>query len=427
MHFAHTRNQDGLGHIIFFLLILLVAVIGFAGWKVVQHSRVGAKPSDILKSSSSAQDKAIAAGKILSNNQCSGSGDSTFTHLPMNESDFALLIPYGLTVGGHVTPIDHQYFSPTIFNSPKDTYPVYAMADSKITNIEVHPPENGGLGRIRMVFTVSCTFFYYYDLVTSVQPGIDSKHLPISVKAGQLIGHIGGQTLDFAVWDTTKPLGGFIAPSSYNAEPWKIYTADPFPYYSDSLRKIVESKDPRIIKPIAGKIDYDIDGKLIGNWFLEGTYGYAGNASGSYSGGNYWTGHLSIAPDLYDPSIIVVSVGNYDSYPISGVNIDTSSGDGSGAKQYFAKAGSPDPAKIGVSDGSVKFELVQRRYLKQDGSIWADSSVYTKSPSADNTGRVVGTVLAQLTDTQKLKLEVFPGKTAAQISSFDSNAKTYTR
>ena len=31
--------------------------------------------------------------------------------------------------------IDHQYFSPTIFNSPRDTYDVMAPADGRIVDI----------------------------------------------------------------------------------------------------------------------------------------------------------------------------------------------------------------------------------------------------------------------------------------------------
>jgi hypothetical protein len=419
------KDQNGFTHPLYLLFfVIIVAAIGFAGWRVYHGRKSTGSTSKILTSNASPDEKAVAAGKNLSGGHCSGSGETTFTHLPMNASDFGMLIPYGVTIGGHVTPVDHQYFSPTIFNSPKDKYPVYAMADSTITGIEVHPPENGSNGRIRLIFTVSCTFLYYYDLVTSVEPGIDAAHLPIAVKAGQLIGHIGGQTLDFAVWNTKKPLSGFINPASYDAEAWKIFTADPFPYFRSDLRQVVESKDPRTVEPIAGKIDYDIDGKLIGNWFLGGSGGYHAQNNQLPS---YWAGHLSIAPDLYDPSATVVSVGNYNSYPLSGPNFDTSRGDGSDARQYFAKASSPDPAKVDQSSGAVKFELVMRNYRASDGSLWTQAS-YTKGPKADNSsGQVLGTILVQLTGKQSLKFEVFRGKTASQVSSFDSNAKNYTR
>ncbi|HSX23924.1 MAG TPA: hypothetical protein VLE74_02375 [Candidatus Saccharimonadales bacterium] len=419
------RNQQGSHHILIPLVIIVVVAVGFVGWRVAakQKAKSNSSPSKILQSNASSDEKAIAAGKSLSNNQCKGTGETTFTHLPMNAADFSILIPYGETVGGHVTPIDHQYFSPTDFHSVKDKYPVYAMADALMTDIEVHPPENGSNGRIRMVFTVSCTFLYYYDLVTSVEPGIDKAHLPIQVKAGQLIGHIGGQTLDFAVWNTKKPLTGFINPASYDGEAWKIYTADPFPYYTTELRAIVVGKNPRQAEPIAGKIDYDIDGKLIGNWFLEGSGGYSGPSHGM--GPSYWEGHLSIAPDLYDPSATVVSVGNYGAYPQYGPSSDTSN-HSDNARQYFAEAASPDPAKVDKNSGAVKFELVQRQWLTSSGSLW-DNSSYIQAPKAKTTGPVFGTVLAQVLDGGKLKFEVFPGKNATQVSGFTSAAKTYTR
>lgn len=63
-----------------------------------------------------------------------------------------------------------------------------------------------------MYFEHSCTFYSYYDLLTSLSPeikaevgeliGFQNKQVRIPVKAGQLVGRIGGQTVDFAVWET---------------------------------------------------------------------------------------------------------------------------------------------------------------------------------------------------------------------------------
>ncbi|HSX27464.1 MAG TPA: hypothetical protein VLG25_01640 [Patescibacteria group bacterium] len=407
------RNQEGFHHVVLLVVIIIVAVVGFAGWRVYKKQGSSNKAtSDILASNASPEDKAVQAGKSLSGNHCTGTGETTFTHLPMNADDFSLLIPYGLTVGGHVTPIDHQYFQPTVFQSAKDTYPVYAMADAKITDIEVHPPENGSKGRIRMVFTVSCTFFYYYDLVTSVEPGIDKAHLPIQVKAGQLIGHIGGQTLDFAVWNTKKPLTGFINPASYDGEAWKIYTADPFPYYTPELRKIVEAKDPRDVDPIAGKIDYDIDGKLVGNWFEQGTGGY--NKPGQAPDPNYFKTHLSFAPDLYDPSYFRISIGSLYTQP------------NQSNMQHVTLANSPDPKDVGVNTGLVKYNLVNWKYVKTDGSMW-DQLAVAKNVKLQPESTIFGCAIAQLTDAKTLKFEVFVAKQCSGVSGFDSSAKTYTR
>ncbi len=227
--------------------------------------------SKIIKPIMKSESMAVKAGKRISDGMCEGEGAPyKLSVSPMKAEDFSHVIPYGSVVGGHVTPIDHQYFPPTIFRSPPDTYEVRAMADAKLVRYEPHAT------RIRLIFSVTCTYFYYYDLLTSVQTGINQKSLPLDVKAGDLIGRIGGQTLDFAVWDTTQTLKGFIVPEHYDAEPWKIYTVDPLDYYTDELRAMILSKYVRTAEPRSGKIDYDIDGKLIGNWFEEGTYGYGG-------------------------------------------------------------------------------------------------------------------------------------------------------
>lgn len=410
------RNQQGFHHIIFPIALVVVAVIGFAGWRVVsKHNKASNNSSSsILTSNKSDEEKAIAAGKSLSNNQCKSSGDGKFTHLPMDTADFSILIPYGLTVGGHVTPIDHQYFQPTVFNSPKDKYPVYAMADALITDIEVHPPENGSKGRIRLVFSVSCTFFYYYDLVTSVEPGIDKAHLPVSVKAGQVIGHIGGQTLDFAVWNTTKPLKGFINPATYDGEAWKIYTADPFPYYTNELRQIVESKDPRTAEPIAGKIDYDVDGKLIGNWFEKGSGGYTPKSQNPPDQ-NYFKTHLSFAPDVYDPSYFRVSIGSLYTLP------------NQSDMQHITATNAPDPKNVAVDSGMVKYDLIGWNYSMKDGSPWDQMGPAKGVTLKPDSSRFYGCAAAQLKSAGELTFEVFAGKHCSSISAFDSSAKTYTR
>ncbi|KKW05394.1 MAG: hypothetical protein UY40_C0021G0003 [candidate division CPR1 bacterium GW2011_GWC1_49_13] len=72
--------------------------------------------------------------------------------MPMDLADFSIIIPYGLMIGGHVTPIDHQYYSPMVFNSPRDTYPVYAMADSRLVDIQPRDTDRGR--EYRMVFSI---------------------------------------------------------------------------------------------------------------------------------------------------------------------------------------------------------------------------------------------------------------------------------
>ena len=365
----------------------------------------------------SAESTAVKAGKRLSNGYCTGEGvPYTLSVLPMKPEDFSHIVPYGIMIGGHVTPVDHQYFSPAVFHSPKDTYEVRAMADSKIIGLEIHPPENGSNGRIRMVFSITCTYFYYYDLVTSVVPKINFKNLPVSVKAGEVIGRIGGQTLDFAVWDTERALKGFVSPESYTvADQWKIYTADPLEYYTDDIKTVALSKYVRTVEPRSGKIDNDIDGRLIGNWFQEGTNGYGGLRG--EGGGAYWEGHLAFAPDWYDPSAFYISVGY-----LAGV-------DGGQGNQFAVPRGSPDPATVGVSSGLVTYELRGHySWKKADGITWDNLSFTGGGVTRDDTNTTFeGCALAEMLGPRTLKFETRLKEPCEGIQGFSANARTYTR
>lgn len=412
----HKRSHAGFHHIAFLLVALVLGVIGFVGWKVLDKNRItgqnGQGTSKILISGDSAQDKAVKAGKYISGNKCQGTDKLTFTSLPMKKEDFSILIPYGLVVGGHVTPIDHQYFSPADYKSKRDAYPVYAMADATITDIQPRTNDRGT--EYRFVFAHSCTSLYYYDLVTSLTGKVkeaydkNQRNINLPIKAGEQVGAIGGQTLDFALWDTSKPLTGFINPASYDGESWKIYTTDPYPSYTPELRTLLIERNPRTVEPIAGKIDYDIDGKLIGNWFVAGSGGY-GNGGGS-RGLEYWGTHLSIAPNHYDPSAFVISLGDFAGQ----------------ASQFAAQGNNPDPATVGVDTGLVKYSLQKFGYSKPDGSQWDNMSLI-KGPKLSANSSVEGCVLVQLIAARSLKAESFPGKSCSSVSGFTASAKTYER
>lgn len=393
------------------IIVLIVLVLIFITTTRKSHNDNTSKPDDRMQNGTKNASK-MSDGELLSHGVCKGEKKTKLGALPMRESDFSMILPYGLVTGAHVTPIDHQYFSPTDFKSARDTYPVYAMADANLVSAEPRVKPEGV--EYRLVFSISCKLFYYYDLVTSLTPEIKSEieksksdptGLNLAVTEGQLIGHIGGQTLDFAVWDTDVVLSGFVLPENYKSETWKIHTADPLNYYTDALKAQVLKKYIRTAKPISGKIDYDMDGKLIGNWFLEGTNGYAGSDREKY-----WTGHLSIAPDYLDPESIVISLGNFNGEEA----------------QFGVLNNTPDPATVDSSSGMIKYELVQQDWAESSGKQW-DRMTLTTNLKAKNHSTVMGTVLIQMIDQRKIKFEAFPQKTAGDISAFTSLAKIYTR
>lgn len=374
-----------------------------------------------------ASQAATADGRKLSNNHCTGTAKPQLTALPMRLAGFGFIIPYGVMVGGHVTPIDHQYYSPIIFDSPTGAYNVYAMADSHIVDIgtRTHKGQGQNANRTvtdyRLVFSVSCHLLYYYDLVNSLSPSIKKTYdafkkphsgqsLNIPVKSGQLIGKIGGQTLDFAVWDMETRLAGFINPAHYTAEAWKIHTADPLNYVSPKVKTQMLSKYIRTTKPISGKIDYDIDGRLSGTWFQRGTNGYAGKISHGQSG--YWSGHLVFAPNWWDPTKYIISIGNWTP----------------DASQFAILGNTPKPKTVSQATGLVKYDLVQfRDYVASSDTPWDDMTWPNSSIVLHPLSDIQGCLLAQMTGRRTMKAQKFQGTACSNVAGFTSAAINYER
>ena len=182
-------------------------------------------------------------------------------------------------------------------------------------------------------------------------------------------------------------------------------TANPYDYVSSEIKQLLIDKNPRTVEPTAGKIDYDIDGKMVGNWFRENTNGYKGLEQSSY-----WRDHLALVYNYLDPTAIEISIGDW-----------------SGDEAQFAAVGNgPDPATVGTSDTPTKYELVQFSYQDQTGKQW-DNMTLVKNLKVAAMGQVKGVILVQLQEAQKLKVETFPGKTASQVTGFTSAAKIFVR
>lgn len=413
-----TRSVDGFAHFLLLIFVIILALIGAVGYFVWKGQ--GDKSSDGSKTTG----LKLVEGERVDNQGCEGSGPVKFSTSPMDPKDVGIILPYGGMVGAHVTPIDHMYFSPVVFNSPRDTYEVRAMADGLITSISERTQNvtdiNNGTPKeaeYQMKFWYSCDFASYYDLVTSLSPRLKAEfdarkngsyaQVQIKVKAGEVVGRIGGQTLDFAVYDYTKILPGFIVPKHYLAESWKLHVVNPFQYFTEPVKSQLLALNVRQAEPREGKIDYDVDGKLVGTWFKEGNNGF-GETGGKNA--SPWRAHLSFVYDAIDPSMLIISVGDY----------------GGQSQQFAVKGNAPDPATISKG-GVVAYELVQiDHYRTSTGQSWDRTRPYNdlKGRPGD---RVQGTVLAQMIGPRTLKFQAFPGKTAAQIPGFTGSAITYER
>jgi len=350
-----------------------------------------------------------------------GKGTVRFTHSPMRLEDIKSVVPYGLMVGGHVCPIDHGYFYPKPVRPGGEHFDVMTPADGFIVMVGHRTQLTGSTERGReyddyaLTIEHSGTFYTQYDLLTSLDraildqldasvrerfvrkqmgPAIQTR---IPVKAGQVVGKVGGRSLDFGVVNTEVKLAGFLTPKLYGHYAWRVHVVDPFDFFDEPLKSKLLALNARKVKPFFGKIDYDVDGRLIGNWFREGSGGYPGDRRDPRG---YWMDHLAFAPHHIDPTKIVVSIGDFGGRPA----------------QYWVKGNAPDPAKVSERDGVVKFEL-----------IWGQFGSSGDRQMRHDSDEVQGTVLAQVLPGRKLKFEVFVGKAGAEIKSFTSAARIYER
>jgi len=356
--------------------------------------------------------------------QRQGSGDIRFTAAPADPDDLSQIFPLGLMTGSHVTPVDHQYYYWGSLDVPLETYTVHSPADGVVVQVDYMHDD------YRLVIEHSCDVFTiwihleelagpltYLNGTLSMNPHAFDR---IPVSAGDLIAYDGGTNgFDFSVHDNRVILPGFVDPISYISEPWKVYTVDPYDYFDEPVRSQLLAKNVRQVEPLGGKIDYDVPGTLMGNWFVEGTNGYAGNSdiTGTVVPDQqvgYWSTHLAIAPDPIDPSTLFVSLGSYDGR----------------TAQYAIGNLDPHPLLVTTSSGLVKYELVGSQYIiESTDQPWFG---ITRLAVPDVIVRIYpqhveGTVLFQLLDNHRLKAEAFPGLRVSQVNGFTVDAKTYER
>jgi hypothetical protein len=345
-----------------------------------------------------------------------------FTSSPRRMEDLEMILPMGVMSNQHIIPADHQYYYTHVWTanpSPSDLRDVLVPADGFVSSVQRMPSwtfyASKGLADYRLVIDHSCNFHTIYihllnisDKIKSAEGDLSqSQSVPVHVpvKAGEVLG--GAVSLDFSAYDDNVMLKGFVTPSDYNGEPWKVHTVDPFDYFVEPRRSQLIAKTERAAAPYGGKIDYDIDGRLIGGWFVENSGGYAGSL-----GYNSWSTHLAIVYDAIDPSHIIFSIGTF-----------TTPGDG---KQFGLKGNSPDPATIDKNSGILKLELVTYNYISSAGIAWDNFHYASGLKAVNHDDQVQGVALLQLVSDRRLEVQVFPGQTASSVSGF-TNPTFYVR
>ena len=337
--------------------------------------------------------------------------DVKFTFSPIDPKVIRVIEPMGRMAESHPFPTSHMYISDDKGWDPdpsRTTYDVVAPADGLIVNIGTFPNSVNDYF-ISIWYSCSLTSFFIHlaDLSPEIlavtgdlQSGSQWEALnknAIFVKAGQRIARSKG-TFDFGVLDNKVVLTGLIRGGV------QIHTADPFDYFIEPVRSQMLEKNPRTVEPLGGKINYDIDGRLVGNWFED--------ASGvGVFDVDFSKGRLAISYDFINPTRVLISFGAEDEI---GITYDDCRGCG---WVYGVTGNKPDPADVSVDSGQVKYELMGSEPV-------TDSRGFRVGV---NTDQVLGVFLVQMLDDRTIKGEVFPKKTASQVTGFTNEAKIYRR
>jgi len=320
---------------------------------------------------------------------CSGSGPASptstsestgslsFTVAPVDPAALQFIVPLGnLGPWAHTLPTDHAYFYHHLGAGSFAPLTVVAPAAGVIEN--TYPGTNG---EVKVWVRVNRQFTYYFDhivLAGGLSPGA-------RVEAGAVLGVSGAIAFDFAVRDMGSPVG-FIVPARYGMD--TLYGQSPLKFFVEPLRSQFYAKVQRASGDLDGRVNYDVDGTLSGNWFAEDLP----VTSSSSNDINVGTRQIAFARDVRFPERQRVSVGGFG---ITGL--------------YGVQPEAPDFAVVTPASGLVTFRLLE-----------------TGEPGGPPGTRQVGLLLAQLLDSRRLRIEVVAGARAT-AASFSDAATVYVR
>ena len=212
-------------------------------------------------------------------------GTLVFKTSPIDVDQIRFITPLGnLNPPAHGIPTDHIYFyfaDPNARETPEARRTEFrAPADGVITTVF------GGVGQETKVFVrQTSTFQYYIDhLIPSV-----ALARGMTLTAGQVLGTTGSAYgIDLGVINDTLTLP-FVAPTRYIGD--TLHADAPLKYYEEPVRSQLYARVQRLGPEKDGRINYDIAGRLSGNWFVGGQ-----------------TAAAAFAYDTYDPARVVISV-----------------------------------------------------------------------------------------------------------------------
>jgi len=305
-----------------------------------------------------------------------GTGTLVFRASLVDPSVLDFILPLGnLNPPGHTLPTDHIYFYVGFTRPQNRGVAVTVPGDGTLQHIL-----NRGNADVRVLVRVNSTFSYYVDHVildADIREGM-------RLTAGQRLGASGLNSfgVDLGVINSSRSLG-FVTPARYSAD---TLNADaPLKYYEEPLRSQLYAMVRRDAAEKDGKIDFDVFGSLSGNWFHESL----AMSESAVSAG--WARHLAFVYDNVQPGQPRISIGG--TLALTGI--------------FGVNSSSPAFDAVRPESGLVSFGLVRAGVLG--------------APE----GTAVGTLLVQMIDESRIRVEAVPGP--ATPAGFSSAAQVYIR
>jgi len=333
-----------------------------------------------------------------------GTGPAEFTVVPLEAGTFDKINPMGhMNLPQHPIPTGAGGFS---FSSNGYSQPVKAPADGLITAIRfthVYGPDNiTSFPDYAVRIYHTNTFLTWYDHLSAIDAAILAKtgelkegwtKTYVKVKAGDVFGKTAASPeqvvgLGMYAYDKEKTLD-FINPQRYG--PFGAHTVFAFDYFRQDIKDQLFSYIKRTAEPRGGKIDFDMAGTLSGNWIVEG--------SDVISSPDPWNYFLAFVYDMYYPESKRISIG---------VELGTTIGKIYGILTQPVEG--PEYTEVTIASGPVVYKLAD--------AVEGQNSV----PS---TSDIKYTLLAQVVEENKIKVELFDGN--IDSPSFTGSEITYTR
>jgi hypothetical protein len=282
------------------------------------------------------------------------------------------IAPLGnLNPPGHTLPTDHIYFYHRLNNPSSPPRVVVAPADGTIQTII----NNGSSTERKLLIAAAAPYTYYLDHVVpdaTIREGL-------TLTAGQRVGVTGTEAyaLDLGVFSDAVNVP-FANPARYTPE--SLHGDAPLKYFAEPNRSQLYGLVRRSSGDRDGTFNYDIPGRLSGNWFWEQLpIAQTQNSSN-------WSLHLSFAYDNFDPASLRIASGGFLGFVAAPA----------------VAPGTLEPRDVSPDTGKVVYRL-----LFGGGT------------------NVTGVMIVQMLDANRIRIEYQSGDRTT--ADFTANARIYVR